>query len=283
MPAIRRPIEPSEAKALNDALSKFSSRPPWTPEKEKRNQALREKMAQLFMDGVSMATLAEVMGWSVTRVNQQIRKCREEGLLEGERNLPAKPPRVRKPSNQRDLTQAELKSLQDKFNKIPRHKHRRNFGDEMQVNWESPEAKKFIEEVVAFNVDRVSIAKCAMAVGMSRAMLSTKIPSIEETFGIGGVKRLPPSAYKALQVASENVPMTRRIERDKSGDPVSPARWIYTRRWNSPEGSDLLKKANQYLGSGYSLDSVAEAVDLEPRQLRRLIRMRQPELVVTDE
>lgn len=272
--AYRRPLTAQESKKVKDAVKKFSSTPPWTDEVEENNQQFRKLISELFMDGVSMSNLAEAAGWTVGRMNQQILKSRAEGLLAGKRRLPEPPPKPAPLAATRDITDSEARELQDLLEAVPRLNHINNQKTANQINWNTPQGRKMLRQVKALQVDRVSVARCAAAVGLSRALLSSRLLSLDAPADAPQrKKRLPDRIWNDLVDRSADLPVSRRAERHSNGNRLRPLTWIYTRKWSNELGRGLISEARDLIDAGYGHEEVAAALELEPRQLNRLIRL----------
>ena len=272
--AYRRPLTAQESKKVQAAARKFSSTPPWTAESEETNSKFRELIAELFMDGVSMSSLGEAAGWTVGRVNQQILKARAQGLLDGDRQIPEAPPRRRPEPATRELAEEEADELVELLERVPRKNHKNNQKTGKQINWDTPGGRKLLRRIQDLQKDRVSIAKCAAVLGLSRALLSARIAMLDVQPAQANSRkprRLPDRVWNDLVERSAELPVSRRAERNTDGKRIRPLTWIYTRRWKNQLGRELLGEARSLVEGGYDFDEVAAALELEPRQLKRLL------------
>jgi hypothetical protein len=282
----RRTLTEAERTRLVTARENFSDTPPWTKPKVAANRKFRKVLADLYFTGVSQEDLAEATGMAEGSIHQQIRKARQEGLLPQdprERALPPKKERVKvSTSDRRALTPAEELKLVTLHEALagPRPKRqlpRRPGRPANPVNWSSPEASRFIAYVQKLADDGVPIARCAEVTGMTRAMLTSRLPRGSALRGIDEtVEGKPLTAKMAADLAAltEEVPWGKE-RREVDGNIVEAE----YRMWRKPAGIEALRKAADLLDRGYDLIEIEEAmgfpVDNENyrAQLSRLLRI----------
>lgn len=167
-----RPLTEAEVERLRSIP--FASAPPWTEERTLNNARLRRVIAELYLDGVSMPTLAEVVGMSTGAMNQQILKARRAGLLSASRRVVTRAPkRAVKPRKHRPLSEGEVEVLRYYYGAVKAR------GDGAS-RWESNVAEAMIDYMRWLRADRVTLGAIGDAIGVTRErvrqILATPLP-----------------------------------------------------------------------------------------------------------
>lgn len=155
-----RPLTAAETAEWSAATANWHDAPPWTPETEADNEAVRVMLIRLYEDGVSLPTLAAAAGWGHPRVAGILHRLREAGRLSGTRRYIA-PPVKRKDPFRRDLTATEKTDLVERYNALPRHASGAR-------GWKSAEARILLNLLDRLAADRVSLDDLGSTLKMSR-------------------------------------------------------------------------------------------------------------------
>jgi len=167
-----RPLTDVEVERLR--AMEFASAPPWTQERTANNARFRRALADLYLDGVSMPTLAEATGLSTGAVNQQILKARRFGLLSSPRRVVLRAPRKAvKPRKHRPLSEGEVEVLRYYYGNV---KAAGDYGS----RWQGPVAEAMVDYMRWLRADRVTLGAIGDAIGVSRErvrqLLATPLP-----------------------------------------------------------------------------------------------------------
>ena len=154
-----RPLTEAEVERLRSIP--FASAPPWTTERTLNNARLRRVIAELYLDGVSMPTLAEAVGTSTGAMNQQILKARRSGLLSAPRRVVTRASgRAVKPRKHRPLREGEVEVLRYYYGNV---KARGDYGS----RWHGLVAEAMVDYMRLLRLDGVTLGSIGDAIGVS--------------------------------------------------------------------------------------------------------------------
>jgi predicted Rossmann fold nucleotide-binding protein DprA/Smf involved in DNA uptake len=155
-----RSLTEAEKTAWQNATAKWHEAPPWTPQTDADNEAVRTMLIRLYEDGVSLPTLARTAGWKHSRVAGILHRLREAGRLSGKRRYIAPAKTVKDPFR-RDLTHGERNDLVRQYNGLPLHASGAR-------GWKSEEAQTLLALIDMLARDRVALDSIGEALGMKR-------------------------------------------------------------------------------------------------------------------
>jgi lambda repressor-like predicted transcriptional regulator len=168
-----RPLTEAEVERLRSIP--FASAPPWTTERTLNNARLRRVIAELYLDGVSMATLAEAVGMSTGAMNQQILKARRAGLLSAPRRVVTRASRrAVKPLKHRPLTHGEGDILRYYYGNV------KAYGD-YGSRWQGAPGEAMVDYMRWLQADGVTLTAIGEAIGLSRERVRQVLRDVEVT------------------------------------------------------------------------------------------------------
>jgi hypothetical protein len=161
---LSRPLTDLEHAEWRAATSRWHETPPWTPENEADNEAVREMLILLFEDGVSLPTLARAAGWGIPRISGIKHRLQEQGRLSGQRRYIAPPvpqPRAPKEPISRALTEDESMLLVQMYGALPQQAS----GTRL---WRNQPGDALLATLNSLATDRVTLDALGTALGATR-------------------------------------------------------------------------------------------------------------------